>query len=339
MKLQDNYSRVIDYLRISITDRCNLRCIYCMPSGGVMPIEHKEILSYEEIVKVVRVAAALGVRKIRITGGEPLARKNVTYLIASLRSIAGIEDMSLTTNGVLLEKYAQELADAGLNRVNISLDSLNPDRYREMTRGGDIGLVMKGIEAAEKAGLIPLKINMVPIRDLNDGEIEEFARLTLETPYQVRFIEFMPIGAGDLWSDKRYLSSDEIKARVEKMGALSPVRRRKDGPARYYRFENARGVIGFISALTHHFCGYCNRLRITADGKLRPCLFSETEIDLKPALRGSSSDKEIERLLRLSIEVKPEGHTINGGIVMHGDKRSSGKLLSRTLKPMSRIGG
>jgi len=332
MKLRDSFERVIDYLRISITDRCNLRCIYCMPTGGVMPIEHKEILSYEEIVRVVRVAAALGVRKIRITGGEPLARKNVTHLVSSLRNITGIEDISLTTNGVLLKKYAKELADAGLNRVNISLDSLIPERYGEITRGGEISLVMKGIEAAEKTGLLPLKINMVPIRGLNDDEIEEFAGLTLNTPYQVRFIEFMPIGAGDLWSDERYISTDEIKKRVEKMGTLAPVRLRRDGPARYYRFENAPGVLGFISALTHHFCHDCNRLRITADGKLRPCLFSETEIDLKPTLRNSSSDEEIERLLRLSIEVKPEGHTIN----RRGDTTSAS---GRSLKPMSRIGG
>ncbi len=328
MKLRDNFSRVIDYMRISITDRCNLRCVYCMPDSGVMPVEHKEILTYEEIVRVVGVAAALGVRKIRITGGEPLARKNVTYLIASLRKITGIEDMSLTTNGVLLEKYAKELADAGLNRVNISLDSLKQERYREMTRGGEIAPVMRGIEAAEKAGLLPLKINMVPIRGLNDDEIEAFAGLTLNTPCQVRFIEFMPIGAGDLWSDERYISTDEIKARVEKMGSLSPVRLRRDGPARYYRIKNAPGVIGFISALTHHFCADCNRLRITADGKLRPCLFSETEIDLKPALRGSSSDEEIERLLKLSIEVKPEGHALN---------RRAG--FPGSLRPMSRIGG
>jgi cyclic pyranopterin phosphate synthase len=307
-----------------------------MPESGVLPIEHKEILSYEEITRVVKVAAALGVRKIRITGGEPLARKNVTHLIASLRNITGIEDISLTTNGVLLEKYARELAQAGLNRVNISLDSLKPERYREMTRGGEISSVMRGIEAAAKCGLLPIKINVVPIRGLNDDEIEDFAALTLDIPYQVRFIEFMPIGAGDLWSDERYISTEEIKTRVEKLGALLPVRLRRDGPARYYRFETAPGVIGFISALTHHFCAECNRLRITADGKLRPCLFSETEIDLKPALRDSSSDEEVERLLRLSIEVKPEGHTINRH---SGSIRSSGDPLPRKLKPMSRIGG
>ncbi len=337
MELRDGFCRVIDYLRISITDRCNLRCVYCMPASGVRPIEHREILTYEEMIRVVRVAAKLGVRKIRITGGEPLVRKNVSYLIASLRQIAGIEDLSLTTNGVLLERYARELADAGLNRVNVSLDSLRPERYREMTRGGEISLVLKGIEAAEEAGLLPVKINMVPIRGLNDDEVEDFARMTLKTPRHVRFIEFMPIGSEDLWSDERYISTDEIKRIVRGIGAFSPVRLRRNGPARYFRFDGAPGVIGFISALTHHFCGDCNRLRITADGRLRPCLFSETEIDLKPALRGSPSEEEIERLLRLSIEVKPEGHTI-GRRRGEGDSSSPPSTVSPG-RPMSGIGG
>ena len=327
MELKDKFERVIDYLRISITDRCNLRCVYCMPKDGVKPFEHRDILTYEEIIRVAGIAATLGVRKIRITGGEPLTRKNISFLIASLRALNGIEDISLTTNGILLAKYARELADAGLTRVNISLDTLRPDRYREITRGGDIGPVLKGIDAAEEAGLLPLKINMVPIRHLNDDEIADFARMTLKTPRHVRFIEFMPIGSRDLWSDERYISTDELKRTVEKLGPLVPVRLRKNGPARYFRFDGAPGVIGFISALTHHFCGDCNRLRLTSDGRLRPCLFSETEIDLKPALRQQSSDKEIERLLRLSIEVKPEGHNI--------DQRED---LS-SLKNMSRIGG
>lgn len=298
-----------------------------MPTEGVRPFEHRDILSYEEITRIVRVAAGLGVRKIRITGGEPLARKNVTFLISSIKRIPGIEDMSLTTNGVLLERYAQELADAGLDRVNISLDSLRPARYREMTRGGDLGRVMAGIEAAEKAGLMPVKINMVPVRGLNDDEIEDFARITVETPRHVRFIEFMPIGARDFWSAERYVSTDEIRAAVERIGALFPVRIRKTGPARYFRFAEAPGVIGFISALTHHFCGDCNRLRLTSDGKLRPCLFSETEIDLKPALRNPSPDSALVHLLRLSIEVKPEGHNIG--------RRAD----IRALRAMSRIGG
>ncbi|MGD0884226.1 MAG: GTP 3',8-cyclase MoaA [Thermodesulfovibrionales bacterium] len=327
MELKDTYDRTIDYLRISVTDRCNLRCVYCMPQHGVRPFKHKEILTYEEIVRVARVAAALGVRKIRVTGGEPLVRKNILYLIKSLRVINGIEDISLTTNGTLLEQYAKDLADAGLSRVNVSLDSFKPDRYREMTRGGDINQVMKGIRAAEDAGLMPIKINMVPIRSLNDDEVEDFARLTLRTPYHVRFIEFMPIGGQELWNSERYISSDSLKAVVEKIGPLVPVRLRKTGPARYFRFDGACGIIGFISALTHHFCADCNRLRITADGKLRPCLFSETEIDLKPALREYSSDEEIKRILRLSIEIKPEGHNIH--------QRTD--LLS--LRAMSRIGG
>ncbi len=314
-------------MRISITDRCNLRCIYCMPEKGVKPFNHREIMTYEEITKIVSIAASLGVKKIRLTGGEPLIRKNVLFLISSLRAIKGIEDISLTTNGILLEKYAKGMADSGLDRVNVSLDTLRPDRYREITRGGDIRLVMKGIDAAEEAGLLPIKINMVPIRDLNDDEITDFAMMTMKTSRHVRFIEFMPIGPRDLWSDEKYISTDEIRKTIEQIGPLNPVRLRKHGPARYFRFDGAPGVIGFISALTHHFCSDCNRLRLTADGRLRPCLFSETEIDLKPALRNQPSDKEIERLLRLAIRVKPEGHKI--------DQRDD---LS-TLKNMSRIGG
>lgn len=330
MELRDKYNRLIDYMRISVTDRCNLRCIYCMPSNGVKPVEYKEILTYEEIVRVVKVAAGLGVRKIRITGGEPLARKGITFLISLIGNIEGVEDISLTTNGILLEDYAEELARAGLKRVNVSLDSLRPDRYREITRGGDINKVLKGIEKAEEAGLLPVKINMVPIRGFNDDEIEDFARLTLHKGYHIRFIEFMPIGAKDLWSDDRYIPTDEIRSIVERIGSISPVKVRRMGPARYFRFDGAPGVIGFISAITHHFCGDCNRLRITSDGKLRPCLFSETEIDLKPALRNlpsPESEKEIERLLRLSIEIKPEGHNIDGR-----------KDLD-SLKAMAKIGG
>lgn len=327
MELRDKFERVIDYLRISITDRCNLRCVYCMPEKGVRLFEHRDILSYEEIIRIVGIAASLGVRKIRLTGGEPLARKNILILIAALKAIKGIEDISLTTNGILLEKYAAGLAGAGLDRVNVSLDTLQPDKYREISRGGDIRPVLRGIDAAEDAGLLPVKINMVPIRHINDNEIAGFALMTIRTPRHVRFIEFMPIGARDLWSNDRYISTDEIRKSAEEIGRLTPVRFRKTGPARYFRFDNAPGVIGFISALTHHFCGDCNRLRLTADGKLRPCLFSETEIDLKPALRNQSSDSELERLLRLAIEVKPEGH--------HIDQRND---LS-SLRNMSGIGG
>ena len=325
--ITDKYSRAIDYIRISITDRCNLRCIYCMPSKGIKPMEHKDILSYEEIIRIVKIATGLGVRKIRLTGGEPLTRKNIPYLIASINDIDEIEDISLTTNGLLLKKYAFQLAKAGLKRVNVSLDSLRPEKYREITRGGDINSVLEGIHEAENVGLLPIKINMVPIRGFNDDEIEEFARLTLKTSYNVRFIEFMPIGAKEIWDYEKYISTEEIKERASKIATLIPVKIRRSGPARYFRFEGAPGVVGFISPITHHFCNTCNRLRLTSDGKLRPCLFSETEIDLKSAMRCGASDEEIERLLKLAVEIKPEGHSINH------------KKYFGCLKPMSKIGG
>lgn len=332
--LKDNYQRTIDYLRISITDRCNLRCIYCMPSGGLIPIEHKEILRYEEILRVVNIASKIGVRKIRITGGEPLLRKNVIYLISSIKNIKGIEDLSLTTNGILLSRYAEELKNAGLDRVNVSLDTLKPERYKKITRSGDLEPVLKGIQAVERVGLSPIKINMVPIKGINSDEIEDFAKLTLKSSYQVRFIEYMPFGSEEMWSPEKFISAEEIKLIVEGIGTLIPVKMRKSGPARYFRFENAPGVIGFISPISNHFCNECNRLRLTADGKLRPCLFSETEIDLKPALRGGASDDEIERLIKLSIEVKPKGHGLGPEKLALMIKK--GEYCRR---PMSRIGG
>ena len=338
--LRDNFRRVIDYLRLSITDRCNLRCLYCMPSGGVMPAGHIEILSYEEILRIVKVAAGLGVRKVRLTGGEPLTRKNISFLISSIRKIEGIEDLSMTTNGILLEKYAEEIAAAGLDRVNVSIDSFKPDRYREITRGGDLAAVLRGLEAAEKAGLRPLKINMVPVRGVNDDEIKDFARITLTSDFHVRFIEFMPSGYVDFWSPEHYITTDELKGIIGEMAPLEPVRMRKHGPSKYFRLRGARGVIGFISALTHHFCEDCNRLRLTADGKLRPCLFSETEIDLRSPIRRGAPDSEIERLLRLSISIKPEGHTI--GNRAEADRQGAGRPFAPGpgyKRPMSKIGG
>ena len=334
--LKDNFQRTIDYMRISITDRCNLRCIYCMPSEGLVPMKHEDILSYEEIARILRIAVRIGVRKVRITGGEPLIRKNISYLISLIENIKDIEDLSLTTNGIPLAGCAQDIADAGLKRVNISLDSLRADRYREMTRGGDLDSVFKGIESAERAGLIPIKLNMVPMRGFNDDEIGDFAQLTLKTPYQVRFIEFMPFGKENMWKPDYFISAEEIKSHVEKIGQLHPVRLRRSGPARYYAFDGAAGVLGFISPLSNHFCGKCNRLRLTADGKIRPCLFSETEIDIKTAMRNGAPDSEIERLIRLAIQVKPKGHN------MRIQDTELGKLLrdgGDYTRPMSRIGG
>ena len=327
MPVRDTYDRVIDYLRISVTDRCNLGCVYCMPPGGVTPLTHGDVLSYEELVRVVRVAAGLGVRKVRLTGGEPLVRTNLARLVSSIAGIEGIEDISLTTNGLLLKRHVRDLAAAGLKRVNVSLDSLKPERYREITRGGELKDVLDGIEEAGSAGLFPIKINMIPIRGFNDDELETFARLTVTTPFHVRFIEFMPNGASGFWSSDRTIATGEIRERVSAIGPLEAVKARRCGPARYFRLPGAEGVVGFISALTHHFCGSCNRLRLTSEGKLRPCLFSETEIDLKSAIRGGCPDDEIGRLLRLAVQVKPEGH------------RFTAEEPFMPSKPMSRIGG
>jgi cyclic pyranopterin phosphate synthase len=339
--LTDSFSRVIDYLRISITDKCNLRCIYCMPADGVAPAEHTDILSYEEIIRVATIAARLGVRKIRLTGGEPLIRKNIAFLVSSLKKITGIEELSLTTNGLLLADQATSLADAGLDRVNVSIDSLRPERFREITRGGDLDIVLKGLAAAEHAGLVPIKINMVPVRGMNEDEILDFASITIHAGHHVRFIECMPTGSVSFWSPQKYMTTDEIRKIIETLGFLAPVRVRKNGPSKYFRLEGAKGVIGFISALTHHFCSDCNRLRLTSDGKLRPCLFSETEIDLRSALRSGASDLEIERLLKLSIEVKPKEHQLNGkgsGDTVLSDRPPFITHHSKN-RPMSRIGG
>ncbi len=324
--VRDSRGRSIDYLRISVIDRCNLRCIYCMPSSGVKWIEYKEILSYEEILKVVGVLSEMGIRKIRLTGGEPLMRKNIQYLVGKLNEIDGIEEITITTNGLLLERYAMELKESGLHRINVSLDSLNPDRYREITRGGDLGAVIKGIEIAEEIGLTPVSINMVPVRGFNDDEIEEFALLTFKRPWRVRFIEFMPVGGKEFWTPERYVPEREIRERVMRIGELIQLGEKSGGPARYWRLRGATGTIGFISALTNHFCNECNRLRLTSDGRLRPCLFSETWVDLKPSLRGGT-DEELRRLINLAIQCKPDGHNL------------SGRRDFRELSPMSRIGG
>jgi GTP 3',8-cyclase len=345
--LKDNFLRVIDYLRISITDRCNLRCLYCMPAEGVLPCGHKDILRYEEIIRVAEVAASLGVKKVRLTGGEPLTRKNVVFLISSLKKISGIEDLSMTTNGVFLERFSRELRAAGLDRVNVSIDSFSPERYRQITRTGELDAVLRGISAAEQAGLRPLKINMVPMRGINDDEIEAFARRTIDSDCEIRFIEVMPSACIDFWSPERYIPTEEIRKAIEALGPLDPVRPRKNGPSRYFRLKGAKGVIGFISALSHHFCEDCNRLRLTADGKLRPCLFSETEIDLKSPLRNGSPDAEIARLLRLAVEVKPEGHlfrNLSPEAMLPAKGRTRREHQSPSAgpsgkRPMSKIGG
>src|SRR5512143_2720090 len=331
----DKQNRRIDYLRVSITDRCNLSCLYCKPRGSVRPRSHHEILRYEEILRVIHTAAALGISHIRITGGEPLVRRGVLSFIANVRTVPGIDDVSLTTNGVLLPGMAGQLRDAGIRRLNISLDSLHADRFRRIT-GSDVwDRVWSGIEQAEATGFDPVKINMVPVKGVNDDEVVDFARLTLDRALHVRFIEFMPIGMNDRWEREKCVTSAQIRDAIEReLGPLEPFSARGSaGPASNFRLAGARGVIGFISPISQHFCAACRRLRLTADGKIRPCLLSDTEIDIKTPLRGGCDDPELRRLLELSLSVKPERHYYTMGEARTAE--SSG-CFART---MSRIGG
>ncbi|RME66029.1 MAG: GTP 3',8-cyclase MoaA [Nitrospirae bacterium] len=323
MPLEDRFRRRIDYLRISVTDRCNLRCIYCMPHER-RPFEFKEILSYEEIITIVQVAAELGIRRVRLTGGEPLMRRNILYLIRKIAEIHGIEDLSLTTNGVLLEEMAEQLRKAGLSRVNVSLDSLDPDKYSDITRGGDIQRVLRGIKKAQAVGLTPVKLNVVVVRGINDDEVLDFAKLTLRDDLHVRFIEFMP-GRHNEWQRDRVVTIKEIKEKIETHFPLEPAIVETSGPAKHWRIKDAKGLIGFISPLSEHFCNECNRLRITSDGKLRPCLFSHDEIDLKEALKNGASRQDLKDIFLKALLIKPEGHYV----------LEEGQIS----RPMSEIGG
>ena len=306
--LADSFQRPIRYLRISVTDRCNLRCQYCMPEEGIPLMKHDDILRYEEIARLVAVAAQLGISSIRLTGGEPLVRKDLASLVAMIAAIPGIEDISLTTNGTLLAKYAASLAAAGLKRVNISLDSLVPERYRAITRGGNLEDVLAGIAAAYRAGLTPVKINVVVARGVNDTELEEFARRTRDEGWNVRFIELMPIGAGIAPSHEQFMPATEIQKRIEAAyGPLQAGELYGSGPARYWRIPGASGTIGFIDALSRHFCPQCNRLRLSADGRILPCLFADMEFDVRGPLRSGASDQELACLIEKVIAAKPAG--------------------------------
>ncbi|HEX7588602.1 MAG TPA: GTP 3',8-cyclase MoaA [Anaerolineae bacterium] len=311
--LRDRYGRTLDYLRVSVTDRCNLRCVYCMPPEGIPYKPRDTILHSEEVVRMVEAAAGVGVRTVRLTGGEPLVRKNIAGLVRRLAAIPGIDQVAMTTNATLLSTHAKDLADAGLTRVNISLDSLRPERFRRITRQGSLETVWQGIHAAEAAGLTPLKINMVVVRGFNDDEVVDFARLTLQHPWHVRFIEVMPVaGAADWGTDmpaigERLITAAEIRKRIQVVGALSvDPGPRGNGPARYYRLPNALGTLGFISPISEHFCKSCNRMRLTADGYLRPCLFSEAGVYCKTALSDGASLSELQMLIRQAGDLKPE---------------------------------
>ncbi len=309
MELIDSYGRKINYLRLAVTDRCNMRCQYCMPAEGVAKLTHQDILSYEELFLVARTAISLGVEKIRVTGGEPLVRKGVVEFLSRLSALRGLKQLVLTSNGLLLAEMADELRRAGVQRLNISLDSLQPDTFRRVTRCGDVARVLDGIAAAERAG-IPIKINMVVMRGVNDAEIVDFARLTLDKPYSVRFIEYMPAIKEHGWQSL-VVPGSEILDRIARefdFRALEKVE--LAGPAQNFQIEGARGSVGVITPLSGHFCGACNRIRLTSSGIVRSCLFSGKEYDLKPFLR-SNDVTAVKVALRRIVGDKPEQHMMN----------------------------
>jgi cyclic pyranopterin phosphate synthase len=298
--------RKINYLRVSVTDLCNYRCTYCMPPEGVQRLPHSEILSFEEICSVVNAAVPLGINRVRLTGGEPLVRRGIPDLIRLLTRVPGVEEVYLTTNGSLLDGLADELKASGLSRINVSLDSLKPERFRAITRRGDIQDVWRGIEAAQKAGFEPIKLNVVVIKGVNDDEIEDFAIFTRENPFEVRFIEYMPFGPEESLKHYECITADEMKERIRALGNLERLPKFfHSGPAERYRLEGAQGVIGFIPAMSHSFCSTCNRIRLTADGRLLPCLFSGRAVDVKALLRSNAGPEKISEAVRLAIKSKP----------------------------------
>lgn len=302
----------VDYLRIAVTDRCNLRCVYCMPEEGVDLKTHEEMLSIEEVEKLVQSVASMGIKKIRLTGGEPLVRKNIEILVKKIADVPGIEHITMTTNGILLGQKARELKAAGLNRVNISLDTLKEDKFKEITRWGDLEDVLTGIDKALAEGLVPVKINVVAMKGFNDDEIVDFVDFAVEKGVQVRFIELMPIGESDEKARIEHLSIEAIKAIIEQKYTLIPTDKIvTDGPASNYDIEgHPSGSVGFIGALSNHFCGSCNRLRVTADGKVRLCLHKDIEFDVLTLLREGKSKEEIAAFFESIIPLKPTGHSM-----------------------------
>jgi cyclic pyranopterin phosphate synthase len=326
--LVDGHGRAIGDVRISVTDRCNFRCQYCMPAEGLPWLERSALLSYEEIERVVRILSAMGVRDVRLTGGEPLVRKELWRLVERLSAIEDVHDLSLTTNGYLLASQVDDLVRAGLRRVNVSLDALAPDRFFQLTRRDSLQQVLDGLAAAERhPELRPIKVNVVAIRGFTEDEVLGFAEFARKNPYEVRFIEFMPLDADRAWTRDQVLPNAEVRAIVESRYELEPVGRERSGTSRRWRFADGQGEMGFISPVSEPFCGDCNRIRITAEGELRTCLFSLTETDLRGPLRDGASDAEIEQLVRDAVWRKELKHHVNDeGFV-------------QPARTMSRIGG
>ena len=328
----DKFDREINYLRVSITDRCNLHCSYCRPKEGISLKGHNDILRYEEIIRIVSMAVKLGLIKVRITGGEPLVRRGFIEFIAELKKINGLQDISLTTNGILLEEYAGRIFDAGIHRINISLDSLNKKKYFHITNGGNLESVLQGIAKAEEIGFSPIKINTVAIKGFNDDEVLAFAKLAADKPFQVRFIELMPMGQSNLDHGEDYLPMIQLIQKISAKYELEKLKVKKsksDGPATIFRIKGGRGEVGFINPVSSHFCSTCNRLRLTADGRLRACLLKEEEIDLKKALSENCNDNVLERLIREAILLKPKHHDLD----------CSERHLKKCHRDMSEIGG
>jgi GTP 3',8-cyclase len=326
--MRDGFGRRIEYLRVSVTDKCNLRCVYCMPLHGLPWLKRTDLLSYEEIATIVGTMATMGLRKVRVTGGEPLVRRDVTRLIGMLAGIPGIDDIALSSNAVLLGPMADELKAVGVRRVNISLDSLRPERVDAIARRpGSFGQIMDGLAAAERVGFHPIKINVVVMRGRNDDELVEFARITRERPWHVRFIEVMPVGENLDISSREYVPAPEMLRRVTAIGELEPVQ----GPggnvlAPSFLFRAAPGTVGVITPMSHNYCDDCNRMRLTADGKLRPCLFGDLHTNLRDPLRAG---EPLEPLIRQTLRIKPERHNL-----VQGSDAGSGGLLA-----LSQIGG
>ncbi len=323
----DSYGRRIDYLRISLTDRCNLRCVYCMPAVGMKFLPRPELLTNDELLLVVRAAAAAGFRKLRLTGGEPSLRPDLVELVRAMKRVRGIEQIAMTTNGLRLAATAAALKEAGLDRVNISIDTLDPQKFRQITRGGRLEQVWEGIAAADRAGLHPIKLNAVVMRGLNDDEVVQLAGLTLDRPWEMRFIEVMPLtGVAEVAQDG-VVTSAELIARIEAAyGPLEELGLAPADSARRYRIPGARGKLGFISAVSDPFCASCNRMRLTADGRLHLCLLRDDELDLRAAIRAGASEAQIEQLIRHAVAVKPWGHGLPEGVLP-------------TLRGMSELGG
>jgi len=325
----DSFGRNVNYLRISVTDRCNLRCVYCMPDEGVPWLKRSELLTYEEICRIVRVMAELGLRKVRFTGGEPLVRSDLPELVKKISVIEGIDDISLSTNAVLLDKYAVKLKKAGIQRVNISLDTLDAEKFLKISLRHTLEDVLNGIKAAEDVGMKPIKINMVVMKGVNDDELAEFASLTLTKDYTIRFIEMMPLKEKLDRQEISYLSTEKIKKAISGVGELIPLERDiSGGPARNYKIKGAKGKLGFISPLSHTFCADCNRMRLTATGGLKLCLFNEPELNFRDPMRNGATDDDLKLMIRDALIIKPLEHNLEVG-----------KAGFESYTAMSQIGG